>query len=282
MAKIEVRCPVCSKWDNIEISDDATNNTTKGVLAVNIAVGMICDHSFIAYVDKNLIVRDCLIADFEIEAPDDSTTEVIEDNITPEVESINYDLIKMNIPGLLMASVFKAIFLGKGVILISDDLFIANHIIYFFKSAMQNLFESDIMAISRIDYKTNRKNYENYIVFEKREIIQDNDKLIDLKKLEIEKRSANKFLEEYDLVTGLIILRNEIQKASEFSKTLADFINDSKKKTITSKIIIDHNNETHNERIQLNYLSFLYEIVKYYFNVDVPKIEGVSKFLGIL
>ena len=73
MAKIEVRCPVCSNWDNIEISDDATKNVAKGLLAVHLAAGMICEHGFIAYVDKNLIVRDCLIADFNIEAPEVST-----------------------------------------------------------------------------------------------------------------------------------------------------------------------------------------------------------------
>ncbi len=282
MAKIEVRCPVCSNWDNIEISDDVTKNVAKGLLAVHIAAGMICEHSFIAYVDKNLIVRDCLIADFKIEAPEVSTTEETEDDIVPEVESINYDLIKLNIPELLMASVFKAIFFGKGVILISDDQFLANHIIHFFKYAMQSLFENDIIAMSKRDYKNDQKNYENYIVFEKREVIQDNNKIIDPKKLGIEKKIAQKFLEEYDLVTGLIILRNEIQKAFEFSKTLADFITNSEKKAWTSKILIDHINEVYNERIQTNYLIFLYDIVNHYFKVDVPKIGGVSQFLGIL
>ena len=82
MAKLEIRCPVCAKWDNIEILDDATKNVKKGLLAVNIAAGMICDHSFIAYVDKNLIVRDCFIADFKIEAPEVEISQK-EDNKAP-------------------------------------------------------------------------------------------------------------------------------------------------------------------------------------------------------
>ena len=280
MAKIEVRCPVCSNWDNIEISDDATKNVTKGLIAVNITAGMICEHNFIAYVDKNLIVRDCLIADFKIEAPEVSTTKGTEDDVILEAESINHDLIKLNIPELLMASVFKAFFLSKRVILILDDQFIANHIIYFFKYAMQNLFVNDIIAMSKVDYKNDQKNYENYIVFEKREVIQDNDKIIDPKKLGIEKSIAKKFLGEYDLVTGLIILRNEIQKAFEFSKTLADFITNSEEKALSSKRLIDHINKVYSERIQMNYLTFLYDIVKHYFKVEVPKIVGVRKFLG--
>lgn len=281
MAKIEVRCPVCSNWDNIEISDDATKNVAKGLLAVNITAGMICEHTFIAYVDKNLIVRDCLIADFKIEAPKVSTSEGAE-NIIPEAESINHDLIKLNIPELLMASVFKAIFWGKGVILISVDQFLADNIIYFFKYAMQNLFENDIIAMSKIDYKNNQKNYDNYIIFEKREVIQDKDKFIDPKKLGIEKSIAKKFLGEYDLVTGLIILRNEIQKAFEYSKTLVDFITNSEKKTWTSRILIDHINVVHGERIQMNYFTFLYEIVNHYFKVEIPRTDGVTNFLGFL
>ncbi|MFX0030738.1 MAG: hypothetical protein ACFE8B_16110, partial [Candidatus Hermodarchaeota archaeon] len=78
MAKIEVRCPICSKWDHIEVSDDATKDLEKGLLAVNINSGMICNHSFVAYVDKNFIVRDCLIADFEIKVSDSSTSQETE------------------------------------------------------------------------------------------------------------------------------------------------------------------------------------------------------------
>ena len=282
MAKINVRCPVCSKWDHIEISDDATMNITKGLLAVNIATGMICEHTFIAYVDKNLTVRDCLIADFKIEATETSATKKIDNTISPEIKSINYDFIKLNIPELLMASVLKAIFLGKGVIFISDDDFVADHIIYFFKYAMRNMFENEIIALSKNVYKSEKETYQNYIVFEQKELIQDTEKLIDPKKLVIERSIAKKFLGEYELVTGLIILRNEIQKAFEFSKTLTSFITNSDKKAWTSKILIDHINEMHNERIQMKYLTFLYDIVKHYFKADVPKIDGVSTFLGIL
>ena len=282
MAKIEVRCPICSKWENIEVSDDVTKDLAKGLIAVNINAGMICEHNFIAYVDKNFIVRDCLIADFEIQVSESSASQEVEENITSEVESINHDLIKLNIPEVLMASVFKAIFLGKSVIIISDDQFIADHIIFFFKYAIQNLFINDIIAMSKLDYNSDQENYKKYVVFERRQVLQDNDNIVDTKKLGVEKGIAKKFLGEYDLVTGLIILRNEIQKAFEFSKTLTDFITNSDKKAWTSKILIDHINKAYNERIQMNYLTFLYDIVKYYFKVDVPKIAGVSKFLGIL
>ena len=272
MAKIEVRCPVCTKWENIEISDGATANTTKGLLAVNINAGMICEHTFVAYVDKNLTVRDCLIADFEIEV---SSSPETEDGTVNEAESINHDLIKLNIPEILMASVFRAIFLGKSVIIISDDQFIANHIVHFFKYAMQNLFHNDIITLSKAEFKNSNEKYENHIVFDKIEVIQDRYNLVDPKILMIEKRIVRKFIEEYNLVTGLIILRNEIQKAFEFSKTLVEFIKSSDKEGLTSKILINHIKEIYNEKIQMNYLTFLCDILKHYFKVVLPNIKGV-------
>ena len=113
MARIEIRCPLCSKWDHIEISDDATENVSKGLLAINIASGMICEHSFIAYVDKNLIVRDCLVADFKIELPESEASGGTEESLTPETETIKFDLIKLNIPDTLMTYVLRTIFFGK-------------------------------------------------------------------------------------------------------------------------------------------------------------------------
>lgn len=278
MAKIEVRCPVCTKWENIEISDDATKNTTKGLLAVNIETGIICEHTFVAYVDKNLIVRDCLIADFEIEV---SSSPETENGIANVAESINHDLIRLNIPEILMASIFKAIFSGKSVIIISNDQFITTHIIHFFNYAMQNLFHNDIITMSKVEFKNSNDQYENHIVLDKIEVIQDRYNTIDPKKLLIEKSIARKFLEEYDLVTGLIILRNEIQKALEFSKTLSEFIKDTDEKVLTSKILINHIKEVYNEKIQINYLKFLFNILKHYFKVVLPDIKGVQNFLSL-
>ncbi len=66
MAKIEVRCPICSVWDNIEIPDDSIKKVNKVLISINVTSGMICEHSFFVYVDKNLITRDCFVADIKI------------------------------------------------------------------------------------------------------------------------------------------------------------------------------------------------------------------------
>lgn len=282
MAKIEVHCPVCSNWEKIDISENVTENAKKGLVAINITAGMICEHSFICYVDKNLSVRDCLIADFKIEAPNTSDILEVGDTTQQEIESIKFDLIKLNIPEVVMASIFRAIFLGKNVLLISEDQFLVSHIISFFNYAKKDIFETKIVSISKLDFKNDNKRFGDYIVFEKMDIIQDKNKIINPKKLTVEKSIVRKFLEEFELVTGLIILRNEIQKAKTYSTTIKAFLKNSKNKNWTSKILIDHIAEIHNEKIQVSYLTFLLDIVQHYFNVEVPKIDGVTDFLGFL
>jgi hypothetical protein len=282
MAKLEVRCPICSQWEHIEISDDATKNFAKGLLAINIAAGMICDHSFIAYVDKNLIVRDCIVADFKIQLSESETIQETEDIITPETDIIKFDLIKLNIPELLMAYVLKSIFVGEKALIISEEEFLYNHVINFFKFIMQNSFEFEMSIIPEDEYKNNKDNYKEYVVFKKRKIVRDAYNIINPKQLENEKSMVQKFLAEYDLMAGLIIIRNEINKAYEYSKTITEFIENHKGKPITSKILIDHILEKHGERIQIPYLTFLINIVQNYFKVDVPKIGGVTDLLGFL
>jgi len=83
-------------------------------------------------------------------------------------------------------------------------------------------------------------------------------------------------------MAGLIILRNEINKAYEYSKSIIQLLEAQKGKTLTSKIIMDHISKKHDEKIYLPYLTFLIDIVSNYFKVEVPKIGGVTDLLGLL
>jgi hypothetical protein len=282
MAKIEIRCPLCSKWDHIEISDDATKSVSKGLLAINIATDMICEHSFIAYVDKNLIVRDCLVADFKIELPEGEDNVGSEEVITPETETIKFDLIKLNIPDTLMTYILRAIFLRKKTLVLLDQEFLYNHIINFFKYISQNSFDFNLKIMSEIDYRKNQNEFEDYLIFRNRKVIRDKEKIMNPKELEIEQSIVQKFFAEYDLMAGLIILRNEINKAYEFSNSICNIIENSEGKLLTSKLLINSLSEQHDEKIAMPYLNFLLDIVRHYFEVDVPKIGGVSDLLGLL
>ena len=181
-----------------------------------------------------------------------------------------------------MVNVIKTILLGKRMVILSNQEFLYNHLINFFKSIMENTFKFDLTIISEIEYKKKKNEYKEHIVFKNREIVRDKEKSINPKKLEFEKAMVQKFINEYDLMAGVIILRNEIKKSYEFSKAIAELIQNKEVKAITSKLLIDHILEKHGERIQKPYLSFLIDIVQNYFKVEVPKISGVTDLLGFL
>ena len=273
MAKIEVRCPICSEWDHIEIPDDAAKKITKGLLTINVTSGMICEHSFFVYVDKNLITRDCFIADIKIDVTKTANIQESDEKLKLERDAIKPDLIKLNLPELIMSYVFRAVFLGKKVLIISDQLFLNEHFVNFFKYIFRNSFEFNLSVISEEDYKKNIKPYKEHLIFKKREILRDKDNLINPKKLEIEKSIVQKFFTEYDLNSALIVLRNEIQKAYRFSKTIVSFVGDLEEKLLTSNRLIDKIEEKYIEKIKPSYLKFLLEIVEYYFKVELPKIN---------
>jgi len=258
--------------------DDVTKNSKKGLLTINITSGMICEHSFIVYLDKNLVVRDCFVADFKIEVPDESIIQADKNG----ADTFKLDLIKLNMPKLLIAYILKSIFFKKKVLIISDQEFLSDHISNFFNYVIKNSFKVDLIVITNKEYKKNKKEYKEHSIFMGRDIVRDKNGLINPKKLEIEKNIVDKFFAENDVKAALIILRNEINKAFEFSKIINSYIKDSKGIVFTSKKILNHLTEECNEKITIPYLNFLMEIVKYYFEAVLPKIDGTTNLLGSL
>ena len=102
-----------------------------------------------------------------------------------------------------------------------------------------------------------------------------------LKKLKVEKTIVQKFLNEYEPLTSLIILKNEIQRIFELSKTIVDLLNKNRK-IIYPKLVMQELEKVHKVKIAYPYLTFLYEVVENYFGVEIPKPSGVSDFLGSL
>lgn len=273
MPQIEIRCPSCHKIGIIEVEDNALKNVTRGLLAVYVEVNTICEHSFITYVDKNLIIRDYFIADFQVVIPKKVPFEKIETQEIPESEMINLDLIKLNLPAILITYVIKSIFLKKKIILIFEEDFLYSHILNFFKYITQNLFKIDISLISNEDYKKNSKIYKDFMVFDGNEIVRNVKKSINPKKLAVEKQIVYNFFSEIDMDSSLILLRNDIQKAYILSKAIVDIIKNRKKDEKINMLKISKEVEDmYQIKLSNKYLDFLIEIVKYYFEIDVPSI----------
>ncbi len=151
----------------------------------------------------------------------------------------------------------------------------------FFDYITKMSFETEFVVISEDQY--NSESYDDYIVFNRKGVIKDDDGIIDVKKLGVERALVQKFLEEYDPIPSLIYLQNGLQKAYELSETIVDIVKGLKKKEkVYSRKIIEELSRIHNVKIQLKYLNYLYEIVENYFKVEVPKSSEVSNFLGTL
>jgi hypothetical protein len=63
---ISIICPVCSTSGKIQISKKDLGKASRGLLSISIPEQVVCEHSFIAYIDRNFKVRDYFVPDFEI------------------------------------------------------------------------------------------------------------------------------------------------------------------------------------------------------------------------
>jgi hypothetical protein len=281
MKKIEVRCPSCPSRGFIEVSEVEVEKAKRGVFAVNVSEGIICEHSFVAYIDKNFMVRDTFITDFQLELPEIIPKKSIEPKDSAQLDSINVSIVKLNLPASLIAYIIRAILHKRKIVLIFDQQFMFDDVRRFFDYITRNSFETEFVIISEDQY--NSESYNDYIVFNRRDVIKDDDGIIDVKKLGVERALVQKFFGEYEPIPSLIYLQNGLQKAYELSETIVDIVKGLKKKEkVYSKKIIEDISKIHNVKIQLKYLDFLFEIVENYFKVEVPKSSNVSNFLGTL
>jgi hypothetical protein len=280
MVKLEVRCPICSKRGNIEVSEQEVKNSTRGLFAVNIPENIVCSHSFIAYIDKNLTIRDTYTADFQIELPTFEPKEG-EGEATSLADSIDVNLIKLNLTGSTLAHVFRAMIYKNKILVISDQDFLFDKFIQFFEYITQNSYELEIQFINHENFK--KKIYKEYVILNGSEVLNDPRELFTKKKLNVEKLIAQKFISEYEPYNSLILLKNEVKKTYELSHSIVEMIQKLKKGTkVYSRQIIEDLENIHNIKISIPYLDFLYEIVENYFEVEIPKSSNISNFLGTL
>ncbi len=280
MAKLQISCPTCSKNNFIEVSDDEVKKAARGLFTVNIEEGIVCEHSFVAYVDKNFVVRDTFKADFQIELPNAISEEITE--VEKDLSDLfDLDLIKLNLTASLLSYVLRAMIYNKKIVIISDQTYMFSQISNFIDYLTQNTFNIDLSIITEEEY--NIKAFDEHFAFKGREVINDFNSKIQSTKLNVENTIIQKFLSEYDPLTCVIILKNEIQKAFELSKTIIDVITNLKKnEKIYSKKVISKLKKKHDIKISIPYLDYLYEIVEYYFKVKIPRDSNISNFLSTL
>jgi hypothetical protein len=281
MKKLEVRCPSCSNRGYIEVSEEDVETTARGVFAVDVLEGVTCEHSFVAYVDKNFTVRDTFIADFQLELPDIVPEQVIAPDVSQQLDLIDVSLIKLNLTASLITRIIRAILFKKKIFLILNQSYMVDNIYKFIEYITLNSFKANILAISGEKYDI--YDIEDSVILDGNKIIKDDDNILNPKKLNVERSLVRKFLAEYEPKPSLIYLQNGLQKAYELSQTIVEIVKNLKKKEkVYSKNIIEDLARIHGVKVQLPYLDFLYDIVESYFEVKIPKSSNISNFLSTL
>ena len=281
MKKLEVRCPSCSNRGHIEVSEEEVEKTARGVFAVNVLEGVVCEHSFVAYVDKNFAVRDTFIADFQLEIPDEVPEQPVEPDVAQQLDLIDVSLIKLNFTASSLTHVIRGLLFNKKIFLLFNQSYMVDNIYNFIEYITLNSFKANILVISGEKYDI--YDIKDSLILDGNSIIKDDDNILDTKTLGVERSLVRKFLAEYEPKPSLMYLQNGLQKAYDFSKTIVDIISNLKKKEkVYSKNVIEEIARIHYVKVQLPYVDFLYEIVENYFEVKVPKSSNVSNFLSTL
>jgi hypothetical protein len=281
MVILEVRCPACSKRGKIEVSEEEVKNTTKGLYAVNVKDKMICDHSFVVYVDKNLVVRDSFIADFQIDMPVSVSKKEIEKDIGILPKSFDVSLLRINFTASVLAYFLKAIIRRKKIIIISEKEFLHEHLSNFLRYICSESFDVEFDIIKLKDYDSEK--YGNHIVIQENEVIKDDDNIFASKNVKVERTIIQTFLNEIEPMTSIVLLKSELTRIYQLSEIIVDMIKNLKKnETLYSKKVISDLANIRGIQIQIPYLEYLYEVVEYYFGVTIPKSSSISNFLGTL
>ena len=286
MLNVEIRCPSCSKMGKIEISEDLMKNISRGLIAVNVAADSICPHSFNAYIDKNLIVRDYFIPDFQIQIAETELEEAIRNKKIPGIDLIDLDLIKLNLIPIVLASILRAVFFKRKFVIIINHKFLQNHILNFFEYITQNSFKAYITILSKDVYSRNIENYKDYIIFEGKNIINDIDKILEPKTLNFENKIIKQFIGGSKSTLSLALLKNEIKSTFIMARGVSDFIKGyENKEKLGTKAITDYLKDFYGFKIQKdykNYINWLLKIANEYFTTTLSERSNVEDFLEFI
>lgn len=275
MIRVKIHCPICNKSGQIEVDDTLLEKSKKGIIAVNIDSSIICDHSFVSYVDKNFKVRDSFVSDFKIDLPNIELQDKNRFNSNINLDKIDLDLIISNITTVELVSILKGVFSKQNVLLLNDSEVISKYLPKILEFIFENSFNYNFTILNRLEYIRYKYNFDNYEVIEYDEIFDEKKKKKIMKNTKIENIMIKKFLSEKYPISGLIILRSEILKAFELSNTIVEILqNHSEREEFSNKELMDLLSGKYGIEIQSEYLEFLLGIVKNYYEHDLSRLSN--------
>lgn len=277
---VRIRCPQCKKNGSIKVNPNITERADKGVVAVNIAEGVLCEHSMIAYIDRHYMVRDSFICDFSIKIPDLEINLGDSDKDLEDIVSTLYHIKMYLLPSDLIG-ILDAMFSNKKRIYIVENEFLISLFNRFLEYIMKDSFNSRIEIISRKNYQKAKKDYKKRLV-----INSDNGgkyKRSSNKSNSIERIIVGRFYDENDPKVCLIVLKNEILKAFRMAGQILKFSKAHKPVEINSIVLGNELKKAFGMNVGSNYLIFLTHIVNSYHLKNLEyKIRLITNFSQII
>lgn len=295
--KIRIRCPICGKKGVIQIARKIIESSSRGVCAIEVTKNQVCSDSFIAYVDKNFVVRDYFIPDItlegievvEKEVPIKKVELVIEEK---KISDEDYNIVRNILQRKIFTYIIHAILLKKPIHLVYDIQDIYDQIVQVFEEITRNAFEMHITVGNKKEYKSNKQKYKDVLVLDisSETILEVQNKKTSQNLLIYEAEIVKKAFKQYDPTTSLIILKNEIQKIYSLVINLKNFLEEEAgegKKKLFKKNVISELNRRFNIKITARYLNFVLDIIQHHFDLNpaeyvIDVTDGIKDFFSKL
>ncbi len=278
MVQIFIDCPICSKKGYMEIDEKIISQNQRGITTVSVSK-VVCEHSFIAYIDNKFDVRDTFITDLTLDSPA-LELEAFDMKMIPDQDTANILLITLNIHPMTLTYILRACLSNKKILLIHDLDILHKHLLSFFDYIFADTFTINFMVLDRIEFRNNRKKFKDYIILDDLKILNDRNKVLKNKKFDVERNIVHSFFSEPAKNLIINYIKNEITKAYKLSNDVLVYVmNLNEGEALDAKDLTRFLEKEYNTKISSKYLNFLIEIVRNYHKVNVVDASDCLKFL---
>jgi len=280
LKRIQIICPQCGAAGFVHVSKSLIQNSTRGVSTINIPKNQVCEHNFIAYVDKNFAVRDYFVADVSLEdlavATEGGNSQASSSKKKIAITESDYHQIRGIIGRKLFTYILHAIFLNSPLHLIYEKTEFFDQIVGVFEAITANAFEISLSIGTFRDYMTNKTDYNGVIVLDvaSEMVLEDEIGILKMKKYITESEMIDKSFKQSNPTTSFIVMKNEIQKLYSLANIVKLMLQEksgNEGDKWSKKEIANQLEKRNNIKIPMKQLLFIFDIIEFNFNIRCEK-----------
>lgn len=270
-----VHCPKCHKSGNIEVPVEKIMSKKSGLTLI-VVNKLICEHAFLAYIDRNFTMRESEEL-YYVQSPKliDESKEV-QEVVFDENE---LDIIKLNLYSLPFSYILKCFFNKKKILVVVNDKqdFLVPIYDKLFNYLFSNTFDIQYQILPIQEYSDKKNSLDVPIIIKSVDILKDEENFLSENEFGVERGFINKFYsEEYGPAT-LKTLKMQINNAYNLALKTKDFIQNTKRPNING--IIKYLKKEFGIKVNVTYAEFLLDILQNYFKIQTKAIYKNIEFL---